>query len=264
MHILYPFSLSEQMTVHSDVILGLSKQINVHLSFLHVELFQSDQEEELKKNRLWKTTFVELLEGLKQRQPTFSYSIYWEQGLLVETILDKAVTLQVDLIWMLTSGKDRPSYQGIHLQSSTQAVIEKASVPVWVYPLKTEFTPIREVALALDIFKFDETKVKQAIELLSPFGASIELIYISGILGALQYDKAKEVEAYWKSMYSNCSLTLLESEDVNATLENYSDSKGIDVVVLFKTKKSLIEKLFGGSFTHQVSYYAAMPILVLK
>lgn len=264
MHILYPFNLSDYSEYHQEILEGLSHQIPLKVSFLHIDIFSDNSSTEADKIAQAKSKFVDTIEKVKQQNPSLSYEFIWEQGMPVETIVQTADQLKVDVILMLSSGKDRPSYQGIHIQSATQSVIEKATVPVWMYTLKTSFTPIKEIVVAIDIFKYDKEKIKQAISLLAPFKVKIDFLYISGVLGAIQQDKAKEVETEIKSIYSDASLVLLEGQDVNTVLEEYCNAKEIDIVVLIKLKKTLIEKIFSGSFTHQISYLSTFPVLVLK
>jgi nucleotide-binding universal stress UspA family protein len=264
MHILYPFSLNDFTDHHQDILEGLSKQIPLKVSFLHVDIFSDNTSTEADKIALAKSKFIDTIEKVKQSNPSLTYEFIWEQGMPVETIVQTAQQLKVDVILMLSSGKDRPSYQGIHIQSATQSVIEKATVPVWVYTIKATFTPIKEIVVAIDIFKYDKEKIRQAVNLLSPFKVKIDFLYISGVLGVLQQEKAKEVETEIKSIYSETSIVLLEGQDVNTVLEDYCLSKEIDIIVLIKLKKTLIEKLFSSSFTHQISYQSTFPVLVLK
>ncbi|MFN8414866.1 MAG: universal stress protein [Cytophagaceae bacterium] len=264
MHILYPFNLNDYTEHHQEILAGLSKQLPLKVSFLHIDIFSDINSTEADKIAQAKSKFIDTIEKVKVSNPSLTYEFIWEQGMPVETIVQTAQQLKVDVILMLSSGKDRPSYQGIHIQSATQSVIEKSTVPVWVYTLKSSFSPIKEIVVAIDIFKYDKEKIKQAISLLSPFNVKIDFLYISGVLGVIQQEKAKEVETEIKSIYSNASLVLLEGEDVNTVLEDYCISKEIDIVVLIKLKKTLIEKLFSGSFTHQISYQSTFPVLVLK
>jgi nucleotide-binding universal stress UspA family protein len=182
-------------------------------------------------------------------------------GFFDQEFVDMSNRIDPDLILMYTSGSHgwMDNLFGTH----TSAVFEKVKSPVLVIPYAAQLTRLSKAVVSLSLENEDLRTVKDYIrfseerEIVSSF-VKIDNHYQLDIIND------QGVIDQFKKLYPD-KLDHLEhrqSENVALGLENYAQEINADLIVLFTTKRDLIEKLFHKSVTKDLVLHSKKPLLI--
>ena len=182
------------------------------------------------------------------------------EGSPIEIIQELGKAKHADLIVMGMKGKGKSNSI---FGSTTNMVMRKSTVPMFVIPEKIFFKPIRHITFASE-FEIKKEDYSIIEELAEKYNSLIQ------ILNVQKNEEAMSVENAIGKMEANLSFMNLEHHF--NTVENKSVEKGIhefleknpsDILAMVAHKHSFFKRVFGIIHTKQMSHQTTVPLLVL-
>jgi nucleotide-binding universal stress UspA family protein len=181
------------------------------------------------------------------------------EGSPTEIIRELAKAKHADLIVMGMKGKGKSNSI---FGSTTNMVMRKSTIPVFVIPEKTIFKPIHRITFAseFDIKKEDYSIIE---ELAEKYNSSIQIVNVQ------KNEETMSVENAIGKMEANLSFVKLDHHF--NTVENKSVEKGIhefletnpsDILAMVAHKHSFFKRVFGIVHTKEMSFQTRIPLLV--
>lgn len=161
-------------------------------------------------------------------------------------------------------GKSTVSYLG----SVTKKVIEQANIPVLLIPEKSIFTGMEYISKVVYATNFEESDFKSLRKLMTlvrPFNIRINLAHISvGNSDTLDQAKMSALKNHLMKEYKEFDITcdVIHHDDIIQGLEEYLDSKEIDLIALTTHKRGVIERLFNPSIARKMIFHSYVPLLI--
>jgi nucleotide-binding universal stress UspA family protein len=182
-------------------------------------------------------------------------------GFFDQEFVDISNRIDPDLILMYTSGSH--GWMDDLFGTHTSAIFEKVKSPVLVIPMAANFNRLKKAVVSLSLENEDLRTIKNYIRFADE--RELESSYVK-IDNHYQLDIINDqgVVDQFKQLYPG-KLDHLEhrqSENVAAGLENYAQEIDADLIVLFTTKRDLIEKLFHKSVTKSLVLHSKKPLLI--
>ncbi len=222
-------------------------------------------EERLKQSRLRMMKSIEkateAVYGSLDKKPSIPTII--KMGKVEATISEEAVINQVDYIVMGTQGEN--STLDKYLGSVASNVLKNAPCPVIVIPEKVEFSKKIKLAYATDFSSSDPFELWRTIKLFKPFQPEIKCVHFNE-KQVRKEDKIKELEAYFAETAPGLNITFydLPVEDKVKDMNNFIENQGINILVMYKPKRSFFESIFHSSYTQRMAMHTNIPLLVIK
>ncbi len=145
--------------------------------------------------------------------------------------------------------------------SNASSVISKVNCPVLVIPPDGRFSFSGKLLLAGDTEKLPEHIDTDVLKAFCDYHTNSLLEVVQVVDNGESYDQ-KAFEGLLEGIqYESRSLV---GENVAQVLDDHIASQPIDILVLLKVKRSLLDKLFHKSITKKLVLHAQIPILVLK
>jgi len=184
-----------------------------------------------------------------------------EEGTAVDTVLEKAMLENVDMIVMGTKGAS--GLIGTLLGSNTALVIEKATVPVLAVPKNAQYRPIRKMAIATDFDELQEDAIAKALEFAKLFNAELHCIHVNVAHNPFLGERMSKLCSHFADA-PKLTFEVLEGLDVLKTVDEYIHENDIDVLVMQTHKRTFFQKLFGVSYTKKMAFHTRIPLLSFK
>ncbi|WMJ73164.1 universal stress protein [Cytophagaceae bacterium ABcell3] len=268
--ILFPTDFSDNAHIALDYAVAFADSLDAEILVFHaysIALINTDMpysviEEELERV---KHKAIEDLEALcktiKEKNPEVSASYILKQGFAGSMIVEFAKDRDVDMIIMGTQGAG--AVKSFFIGSNAADVIENASCPVLAVPERVPYKGIKTIAFASDYYDSDIKDLSKLTIIAKALDAEITIINIS--------DEGKEIqeavsarfmrEVRERNSYPRIELKLIESDDVEKSLEKYMKENPTDLLVTSTRKRNLLEKFMERSLTKQLAYHAKVPLL---
>lgn len=270
-NILLPTDFSDNASNALRYGIELAKKFNAKLFILnvyHIPLHNPDgaifSDEELTKE-----TINAKKEEFKKLKNNFlgltmiNYDTILEHGLAVDVILDKSKELNIDLIIMGTRGAS--GIAKVLLGSNTATVVSKAECPVLAIPKEASFKPFKEIALATDYEKTDQSIFETLIYLANAFEAKVHIVNVNEDISKVSVEEATTGMKLHKTFNQiEHSYYMINDEEVEEGLEEYIEEKKIDLLVMIPKKHTIFERLFRKSHTKEMVYQTKIPLLTLN
>lgn len=249
---------AEIVLVHACDLLGTTFKDHMTLKIEHNQSIVDKNHEQLS-----------LLKKSIEDTEEISVNIELYNGGVADSILQGIEDLQPDLVVMGTLGEAAASEK--LFGSLTAAVIGKASVPVIAVPLMSEWSVPGKIFLAVNNFDVQPELFKIVFELAELFNASIHLGIFTdaGTAGAIDYlNDERGIIAFKEKLntrYKNSSLehVHIDGEAFQATMEEYIQENGIDIISMLTHKRTFMQSIFNKSMTKKMSYHTRIPLIVL-
>lgn len=214
------------------------------------------------KNRMIKfiETATESVRASLDEIPTTQISI--EIGKLVTTICDVATRNEVDYIIMGTQGEN--STLDKYLGSVASNVLKNAPSPVIVIPENVEFEKKMQLGYATDFSEADPFEIWKVVKLFQPFQPKVKCVHFNE-KQVYKKDKIKELETYFKETSPKLSIEFysLPVKDKVKDMNNFIENENINMLVMYKLKRSFFESIFHKSYTQKMAMYTNIPLMVL-
>lgn len=195
---------------------------------------------------------------------TVSLSSIVEMGLATDVVaeLSKKEELAIDLVIMGTKGEHNAIE--VVFGSVTTAVIANAGCPVLAIPEGAVYKAIKSIAYASDFKSDNAESLQEAADIAALLGAELHCVHV--------YTKAKDKEnalAPFVALTKNISnikiqVTEIASDSVAHGLDQYVHENGIQLILMSRPHRGLIERLFHRSVTKQVALYITKPLMVFR
>jgi nucleotide-binding universal stress UspA family protein len=195
---------------------------------------------------------------------TVTISNQVEIGLATDVIAEitKKEDAVVDLVIMGTKGEHNAVE--VVFGSVTTAVIANASCPVLAIPEGAIYKAVKSIAYASDFKSDNAESLQEAADIAAFLGADLHCVHV--------YTKAKDKEndlesfAVLTEQISNTSIRIAEiaSDTVAHGLDQYVQENGIQLILMSRPHRGLIERLFHRSITKQVALYITKPLMVFR
>jgi len=217
-------------------------------------------------------TLPELYEAQVKDLHSYTDSIVKNDDDLTNQIIDKElkVGFASDVIksiseedadnWIVMSSTNSSKRIKNIFGSISISTAKNSSCPVFIIPPTVKFKPFSKIAMCIndgDIASFSEL-----CKIARPFNSEIHLINIYEPDVLIDSD---DVSNEIKSMYpeGKAKFYTLHAKDKINAVNDYCKNNDIDLLVLTRNKRSVLQELFHQSFTKKILLNTELPILVL-
>jgi nucleotide-binding universal stress UspA family protein len=209
-------------------------------------------------NEALKTLWQEISQANQQTKVKFVVKI----GLAGDEITAYAEEESCDLIIMGTAGAS-----GIKKLwgSIASGVVVNSKCPVIAVPFNYMGEPtISKIVLATD-FKENATRAKFVAKIASAYKSDVMIFHVHADSQMIPTFEQAEAGLILENQLEgiNHSYHFSEDDDVAASINEFAYRNEADLLVLYPSKKSFLEKLFGPAITNEIAQSATIPVLVI-
>ncbi|WP_439152275.1 universal stress protein [Winogradskyella sp.] len=222
-----------------------------------------DEQISLARRRLSKYVqkVTENIHSTLAEMPSIQTSI--KIGRIEDTIRDVAVKIEASYIIMGTQGEN--STLDKYLGSVASNVLNNAPCPVMVIPENTEFEKKVVMVYATNFLDADPYEIWKAIKLFKPLQPQIKCVHFNEKQVFVE-DKIKELETYFAETAPELEAQIysLPVKDKVKDLNDFIEEHNINMLVMYKPKRSFFESIFHKSYTQKMAKHTNIPLLVFK
>ncbi|MFN7117339.1 MAG: universal stress protein [Saprospiraceae bacterium] len=186
-----------------------------------------------------------------------------EVGDPVSVITKIAQRDSADMIIMGTRGEHNALDR--FFGSVTTGVVERAHCSVWVIPEQAIYNSIDIAAYATDLKDADPYHIWKASQLLDPFHPILHCVHVSsnGQNGQMNMN---DIELFFATNAPALQINFhqLQGKSVTESLEEFTDTHDVDVLVMYAPHHTFLERLFSPSQTKQMTLRTHIPLLLYK
>ncbi len=274
--ILVPIDFSKASNEVLEFAFHLAKRVDATLEVLYVTSYDTppldfpssvaivtDKNIQLARGRMNKAleSVRKKLSGVLDRLPDVQTDI--EVGIPATKIVDIAERDDVDYIVMGTQGQN--SVWDRFLGSTAIGVLKYAPCPVFVIPEKAKYKEEMLLGYATDFSSADAFEIWKASKLLQPLKANIVAVHLSEREEYAE-DKIAELDEFFTENAPNIDIRFYSffSENIVEGMNKFIKKHDINLMVLYKPKRSFFDKLFHKSFTKEMVRHTEVPLLILN
>ncbi len=186
------------------------------------------------------------------------------QGFTIDEILVYAMNEDIDLIIMGTKGAK--GLAGFLWGSHATSVLSKAPCPVLIVPKNTVNNQINKIAYATNFDEPNKGNIEDVLGFAFAFEAELKLLHIALLEESWDKNKIEHLQHLTKisNNLHGVDLDIIDGQHVIAAINQYVETKGIDMLVMFKHDKPFLDRLFTQSNTETISNQAKIPLLVFS
>ncbi len=272
--ILFPTDFSETSNNAFIYALQLAKNLNAEVITLHVyELPMVDyinvpayladiyETVEMSTFQNYKGQIPILREiAAKHQLEDIKISNVLMDGDLVSTILQLIKEENIDYVVMGTKGAS--GLKEKFLGSSTGSVMTDSKAIVLGIPEESNYKKIERIVFSTRFREKDQNALRKVVKFAEAFGAHIDCLYIK----TSKSDVKDVVIANWRLLFaeSNTTFHIIENEDVEQSILNFTEQNNTDVLAMLHYKKGFFEGLFTQSLTKKLAFHIKIPLLALN
>ena len=185
---------------------------------------------------------------------------------VVKKILEFAEQNQIDLIVMGTKGAT--GLKKITIGSNAVKVIERSAIPVLLIPERFVWKKPEKILFTTTICKSDNEAFPVLLSLAGLYDAELTIVNLRDPHQLHGYKEREEFEMYAYSVQrtfedAKIKFRQLDTFSVAKTIENLYEEIPYDMLIMLRTKKSLLQKIFTASFTKSMAFIAERPLLII-
>lgn len=171
---------------------------------------------------------------------------------------------EVDLIIMGTQGEH--SVIDRAFGSVTNNTIGETECPVLVIPEGYITESIDSVAYATNLSKSDPYQIWEAAKIFQCFNPILRVVHIDTDSRTEDDIEVKDLKAFFEGNPPALQLTFheIEGDKLSEELEDLVENMEVDLLVMYKPKRSLFQSLFHKSRTKFMTLHTRVPLLVLN
>lgn len=263
-NILVPTDFSPNAEKALSYAIQLAKKMEGQIFLIHA--FEPKMTEEVA------TDFQEKLgERSKSILETDSVKVTYKlfDGTLIDAIEDATREFSIDLVVMGTLGN--ATLSGKLFGSKTASVIGNSTVPVLAIPLLGEWKIPNKILIGINKFDEKEILILPAIRLSRLFSASVQVFIFTDTDDDYVEDFKEHEEKIilykdkLKEVYNDVEIHAvhLAGHHFKDNVKNWIATNNIDMMVMLTHKKNIIEKIFSGSKTKEMSYIIDIPMMAI-
>ncbi len=189
-----------------------------------------------------------------------------DRGIPENVILNCIESYKPGIVIMGTRGMGKSAVN--YLGSVTKKIIEKASIPVLLIPEKSIFSGMEYITRVLYATNFEESdfrSLRRLMTLVRPFNMIIHIAHISvEDSESLDHAKMANLKKHLEEEYEGYNFTcdVIRRDQIIHGLQEYIESKEIDLIALTTHKRGIIERLFNPSIAKKMIFHSYVPLLV--
>jgi len=278
--ILVPTDFSESATNAAAYALQLARYLKADIELCHAFMVPSEagvagqmvwpvyEYDELKKETLSQMdSIIRQLEAeseLTVSKYTFGPKIEKtsEAGFATDLVIKLSEEKQVCLVVMGMSGAG--SIPKLILGSTSRNMIERAAFPVLLIPAELVFKEIKKIGFATDLSSGDIDAIHSLAGFARYFDAELVIVHVGS--GEREYQRKTELflsDITSKINYNKIYFRHVINDDINEGLDWLGDYGRIDMMVMVHRQRTLIDRIFNGSFTKKQAGHIHIPLLVI-
>ena len=190
-------------------------------------------------------------------------------GNTIDSIINFSGKENIDMIIMGTTGAS--GLKKLFMGSVAAGTIAKTKIPVLTIPAAYAVEEPDAILFATNHFEKNKNILKKIMDISKLFYATVHVVVF----------KEKDGEKYADLIYNEEQLNdylrflkesfptvvfkgkLLEGDDFEMAIEEYSGEQGIDIISMVTYPKSFMERLLQRSVTKQMAFHSTTPILAI-
>lgn len=185
---------------------------------------------------------------------------------VVKKILEFAKQNQIDVIVMGTKGAT--GLKKITIGSNAGKVMERSAIPVLLIPEKFVRKNPEKILFTTTICKLDNEAFPVLLSLVGLYNSELTIVNLRDPHQLYGYKEKEEFEMYAYTVQRtfddvNLRFRQLDTFSVEKTMENLHEEIPYDMLIMLRTKKSLLQKIFTASFTKSMAFIAERPLLII-
>ncbi len=187
-----------------------------------------------------------------------------EIGTPARIITDIARRDEADLIVIGTKGQHNVLERVFG--SVATAVIESAPCHIWVVPEQAPFENIDIIAYASDLQEADPYHIWELGKMLEPFNPVIYCVHVNvdeSVDGAMDFATLGSFFEHHAPALQ-ISFHPLSGKSVEKALEEFVENHDVDVLAMYTSHHSLLDRIFQKSHTKRMAYETHVPLLIIK
>jgi len=270
--ILFPTDFSPMAKAAFLYALRLAKQYGAVIQVMHAyradfgvpipetmayQMLEARKEEAERKMSI----FVRLEPNSPFQDLTIETSI--EMGFAMDLAVDYSqnAAAAIDLIVMGTKGEHNLAEQAFG--SVTSHVARAAKCPVLAVPENAKTKAISSIVYATD-FKTDTVEtIQEVIEIATLLGAVLHCVCVDTKTENLTAD-LQQFATLVNKLNADVKIVKIASDTVAHGLDQYVHENAIDMLLILRPQRTLLERIFHSSVTKQVAMHSTVPLLVFK
>ena len=164
---------------------------------------------------------------------------------------------------MGTQGEN--SFWDKYLGSIASNVLKYSPCPVYVIPEKASFPKKFVMGYATSFSDADPFGIWQATKLLHPMGLQVHCIHFNK-KNEFVNDRIDQLRQFFADNNPDMDIEFhsIPSSDMIKDLNEFISQKDINVMVMYKPRRSFFESIFHKSYTQKMAKHTEVPLLVLK
>jgi nucleotide-binding universal stress UspA family protein len=186
-------------------------------------------------------------------------------GAVHKTTKQLSKELEIDLIIMGSRGKNHDVFDKTLGTASTN-VLEMATCPVLLIPSGYPFVNIDNVLFTTNLDHGDPYELWRAIKLIDHHGIIIRCLYVAKDEKEKQNKELNDFGKYLVE-HSPGVQTVFNVEvgnDIEEIIDDFADNFNVEMVIMHKSKKSFMQKIFGLSHTKKIAKTLKYPLMVIN
>lgn len=155
------------------------------------------------------------------------------------------------------------------LGSNSKIMIDEAEFPVLYVPYVAKFRVIRKIAFATNLSTDDLEPLQFICRMAKSMDSEIIVYHItSSEVKKTENDRGLE-EAFFDHVVSKLDYGKIKFEniwhsDIHEGFRWIRDNKEIDMIAIVHRQHNIVDKLINGSYTHKLSRFTKVPLLVFQ
>ena len=186
-------------------------------------------------------------------------------GAVGPSLKEEAKKFEADMIVMGTQGSNHSAVEKM-IGTISADTISNAPCPVVLVPHGYKFKTIDNIIFATNLNHSDPYELWKATELIKPFTPLIRCVYVA----KSEKDKEnKELEEFAKYMIEHSPsiktfFNVEVSSEVEKVLNDYAETYDAEMIVMHRSKKTVLQNLFGVRHTKKMLYWINVPLLIMN
>jgi nucleotide-binding universal stress UspA family protein len=199
-------------------------------------------------------------EGKEGRRSHFDFVM--EEGFPLASIVRFVEKNAIDLVVMHTKTEQNKDHEGVvYIGSIGAQVVEDVKCPVLLVPQGTIYDNMQKMVYAIDLDSYCEECIEKAMIFAKGFNAKVMFLY----MGDAQHKKLDQVRSLIENKFEKglASIEVKQEKDFIVGINSFIKSNNIDMLIMERHRKNILEKLFSKSLINAVEKHAETPLLIL-
>ncbi|MCB9284298.1 MAG: universal stress protein [Lewinellaceae bacterium] len=207
-------------------------------------------------------TSVEMVADVLENTATIETQV--EIGSPASTITSFAQREEIDLIVMGTQGEHNTLEK--LFGSVTSEVIQRAKCHVLAIPEKAKLDKLQIMAFATDLKEADPYHIWELTKLLEPFNPILHCVHVESDQDMEKVLDMNDLETFFSHHAPSLQIKFhnLKGEDLSTTLNDFSETFDVDLIVMTTPYRNFFERLFHKSHTRHMALQTHIPLLIFR